>query len=64
MKKPKCSEVILADADLAPNKQHPLANLKTSERECQRLIRLAEILAEAAKRRADEQANSGKERNR
>lgn len=44
-----------------PNTDHPLAGLSPSERQRQRLLKLAEILAEAAKRKAAEQAAKGKE---
>lgn len=44
-----------------PNTDHPLAGLSPSERQRQRLLKLAEILAEAAKRKAAEQAVNGKE---
>lgn len=53
-------EVVVSDA-LAPNSDHPLAGLSRSERQHQRLLKLAEILAEEAKRKAAEQVSKGEE---
>lgn len=55
--------VKLVVADEPPlNADHPLARLSPSERQRQRLLKLAEVLAEAAKRKAAEQAAAnGKE---
>lgn len=53
-------ELVFSDAP-PPNTDHPLAGLSHSERQSQRLLKLAEILAEAATRQAAEKAIKGKE---
>lgn len=53
-------ELVLSD-EPSPNCDHPLASLSSADRQRQRLLKLAEILAHAAARRAARLASSGKE---
>ena len=53
-------ELVLSD-DPAPNNDHPLASLSPSDRDRHRLLKLAEILAQVAARRAVRPTFNGKE---
>jgi len=53
-------EVTFSD-DLSSNDDHPLINLCPEDRHRHRLLKLAEILAQAARRRAEQQASRMKE---
>ncbi len=53
-------ELVFSD-DPIQNDDHPLANLNPAERDQQRVQKLAEILAEAAARRAQRLCSNGKE---
>jgi hypothetical protein len=54
------AEVVMSD-DPPSNGDHPLGGLSRSERRCQRLLKLAQIVAETAKRQAIEQTSNEKE---
>lgn len=54
------SELLGSDAP-PPNTEHPLAGLSHSERQRHRLLKLAEVLVESAKRKAAAQASKGKD---
>ena len=53
-------ELVFSD-DLPPNNDHPLANLSPEDRQRHRLLKLAEIIAQAAARRATRQTSNKKE---
>jgi hypothetical protein len=53
-------ELVFSNAPIQ-NDEHPLANLNPAERDQQRIQKLAEILAQAAARRAQRLCSNGKE---
>lgn len=53
-------ELVFSD-DAAPNNDHPLVSLSSSDRQRLRLIKLAEILAQVAVRREKQLTTNGKE---